>query len=95
MITLNKKQEVLLKYLREGRSQREIASEIGVDRKTVSKYIKEYENKKIEIEQCNDDVHTGELIQNLVEAPKYKVGVRKASNDSGNRTKSYGPSSRK
>ena len=51
--------------------------------------------KKIEIEQCNDDVHTGELIQNLVEAPKYKVGVRKASNDSGNRTKSYGPSSRK
>lgn len=76
MITLNKKQEVLLKYLREGRSQREIASEIGVDRKTVSKYIKEYENKKIEIEQCNDDVHTGELIQNLVEAPKYKVGVR-------------------
>ncbi|WCK53272.1 IS21 family transposase [Aneurinibacillus sp. Ricciae_BoGa-3] len=76
MITLRKKQEVLLMYLREAKSQREIARETGIDRKTVSKYIKEYENKKIEVEQCGDSVHTGELIQELVEAPKYKVGIR-------------------
>ncbi|MDC3411852.1 helix-turn-helix domain-containing protein [Terrihalobacillus insolitus] len=44
MIDLNKKQDVLLMHLREGKSQREIARETGTDRKTVSKYIKEYES---------------------------------------------------
>lgn len=77
MIELSKKQNVLLMYLREGKSQREIARETGVDRKTVRKYIKEYESKRMEIQQSDDPVQTGELIQELVEAPKYKVGVRK------------------
>lgn len=63
-------------YLREGRSQREIAKMTGVDRKTISKYIKEYESKRKELEQCEDQVETGELIQTLVETPKYKVRVR-------------------
>ncbi|SEN67833.1 Homeodomain-like domain-containing protein [Mesobacillus persicus] len=76
MIDLNKKQDVLIMYLREGKSQREIARVTGIDRKTVSKYIKEYESKQQEIEQSNDSVLTGELIQELVEAPKYKVGIR-------------------
>lgn len=58
-------------YLREERSQREIAGITGIDRKTVRKYIKEYEEKKIQIEQSDDSIHTGELIQDLVEAPKY------------------------
>lgn len=64
-------------YLREDKSQREIARIIGIDRKTVRKYINEYENKKQEIERSSNEVHTGELIQDLVDAPKYKVGVRR------------------
>jgi transposase-like protein len=75
MITLIKKQEVLLMFLREGRSQREIANKTGIDRKTVGKYILEYEKKKKEIEQSGDNVERGELIQELVEAPKYKNRV--------------------
>lgn len=63
-------------YLREEKSQREIAIVTGIDRKTVRKYIKEYESKKKEIEQSKNEIHTGELIQDLVDAPKYKVGVR-------------------
>lgn len=70
------KQKVLLMYLREGESQREIARVTGIDRKTVRKYIKEYEKKRKEIECSKDEVHTEELIQDLVETPKYKVGVR-------------------
>ena len=61
-------------YLKEERSQREIARETGIDRKTVSKYIKEQENKQKE--QSHDAVHTEELILELVEALKYKVGIR-------------------
>lgn len=76
MITLNTKQQVLLMYLREGKSQREIARVTGTDRKTIKKYIKEYESKRKEIELSTDEIHTGELIQELVETPRYQVGVR-------------------
>jgi predicted transcriptional regulator len=76
LIKLKKKQEVLLMYLREEKSQREIAKTLEIDRKTVSKYIKEYEKKKIEIDQSKNDIQTGELIQDLIESPKYKVGIR-------------------
>lgn len=76
MITLKKKQEILLMYLREGRSQREIANLTGVDRKTISKYIREYETKREELQQCDTSLEVGELIQTLVEAPAYKTGAR-------------------
>lgn len=76
MIKLKKKQEVLLMYLREGKSQREIAKRVGIDRKTVSKYIKEYEGQRSELEKLDANVDTGELILAMVEAPKYQVGVR-------------------
>jgi transposase len=76
MIDLRQKQEVLLMYLREGESQREIARRIGIDRKTVSKYIKDYESKRNELEKLGTNVEAGELIQSIVETPKYNVGVR-------------------
>jgi len=37
------KQEIILKYVREGRSKRSISLETGYDWKTVDKYIREYE----------------------------------------------------
>ncbi|WP_437177981.1 IS21 family transposase [Heyndrickxia coagulans] len=77
MITLMKKQQVLLMYLREEKSKREIARITGIDRKTISKYIKEYESKKKELEKSTDEIQKGEIIQDLVEAPRYKVGNRK------------------
>ncbi|MBB6447846.1 transposase [Bacillus benzoevorans] len=63
MIELSKKQNVLLMHLREGKSQREIARETGVDRKTVRKYIKEYERKRMEIQQSDDPVQTGVTVK--------------------------------
>ncbi|MDC3418739.1 IS21 family transposase [Aquibacillus salsiterrae] len=75
MINLKNKQEVLIMYLREGRSQREIAKKVGIDRKTVSKYIKEYESQRNELNR-HDIVNAGELIQTIVDAPRYRVGTR-------------------
>jgi transposase len=77
MIQLKKKQDVLLMHIREGRSQREIARETGVDRKTIRKYIEEYETRYKEMENVKDTVLRGELIQELVESPKYRVRNRK------------------
>jgi transposase len=78
VITLKQKQEIILKSYREGKSQRAIARETGIDRKTVSKYIKTYQQAKQELIQSveitrNDQI---DLITNLVAAPKYQVANR-------------------
>ncbi|MCD8503160.1 MAG: IS21 family transposase [Bacillaceae bacterium] len=72
MIDLKNKQEILLMYFREGKSQRSIAKEVGIDRKTVSSYIKDYENKLEELNEQQGPLDKGELIQSIVEEPKYK-----------------------
>lgn len=77
MIILMQKQDILLKYLREGKSQREIARETSVDRKTIRKYINDYEEKLKKLQEAHHEVDRGELIQELVEAPKYRVNNRK------------------
>jgi len=40
------KQEIVIRYFRQGQSQREIAKSLGLNRKTVKRYIKEYVNEK-------------------------------------------------
>lgn len=76
MIKLKSKQNILIKYFREGLSQRAIAREVGMDRKTVKRYIEEYESKLQEIENSNGEIDKGELIQNLVDSPKYDTSNR-------------------
>ena len=39
------KQEIILKSYREGKSQRSISKELGISRKTVRKYITEFEDR--------------------------------------------------
>ncbi|MDY0855109.1 helix-turn-helix domain-containing protein [Bacillus thuringiensis] len=77
MINLQKKQEIILLHVRENYSRRKIAKQLGVDRATVRKYIDEYEEKREKLLQDNKKVDTGELIQSIVEKPKYKIGTRK------------------
>jgi len=76
MIKLIQKQNILIMYYREGKSQREIARLLGVDRKTVRRYINKYEEKRKELEQSSGLVDPGELIQEIAEPPKYTVGNR-------------------
>ncbi len=42
MISMSTKQEIILKYFREGVSIRRISKELGIHRKTVRRYIEEY-----------------------------------------------------
>jgi len=46
MLKMNTKQEIILRYYRDGHSQRRISREIGICRKTVKKYLVEYEKEK-------------------------------------------------
>ncbi|MGO1712323.1 MAG: helix-turn-helix domain-containing protein, partial [Senegalia sp. (in: firmicutes)] len=74
MINLMNKQEIILSHFREGKSQWDIHRETGISRKTIRKYIKEYEKKKREL--LKSDEKNKELIEDLVSPPKYDISNR-------------------
>lgn len=76
MISLLQKQELILNYYREGRSQREISRQTGISRKTIGKYINQYEEKRKELLASEDGADNSALIEAIVEVPKYTVGER-------------------
>lgn len=83
LITLNQKQELILKYYREGKSQRTIEKETGISRKTISRYIVKYETARQELllsTENSNRIDQIDLITNLVEAPKYQVSNREKRN---------------
>lgn len=71
------KQDIILMYIRDKKSKRAIARETGFARKTVDKYINEYETNLMELGvECNDDIKRQELIQQLTNKPEYKSSPR-------------------
>ena len=75
MIGLIDKQKIIISYYREGKTQRQIARETGISRKTIRRYIREYEKKKnILIGSKGSD--RSELIADIVEKPKYDTSSR-------------------
>lgn len=71
MITLMNKQEIILSIVRDGLSQREVHRRTGVDRKTIRKYIREYEAKKAKL--ATNGAEDPALIEDLVSPSKYKT----------------------
>ncbi len=56
------KQKIILKCNHDGQSQRAIHRETDISRKTIRKYIREYESKKVALLEAQD-IPNGELIQ--------------------------------
>jgi len=69
MISLMEKQEIILSNFREGKSQWQIHRETGIDRKTIRKYIRDYDSKKRQL--LDSDKADKELIADIIAAPKY------------------------
>jgi transposase len=66
------KQEIIIGYYREGKSQRRICQELGISRKTVRKYIGQYEER-----QKKTGSFDNAFSEYLSEAPAYNsTGVR-------------------
>ena len=59
------KQEIIISHFLEGKSQWEIHRQTGFDRKTIRKYINQYEKKRNAIIEEKGDV--GVLIDEIVE----------------------------
>jgi len=75
MLSMNTKQEIILRYYRQGHSQRKISRELEICRKTVKKYLQEYEK-----ERNKEPPKEGELTavnNTILEAPKYDSSTRK------------------
>ncbi|SHI06501.1 IS21 family transposase [Clostridium grantii] len=76
MIILNQKQDIVLKHIREGKSQRQISKETGVSRETIRKYITEYENKLVEVTSDLGEIDKTNIIDDITAKPKYLSSPR-------------------
>ena len=78
MIKLIDKQKIILMHVNEGKSQRQISRELKIDRKTIRRYLREYEQKKAALLSkttgCGDN---SVLISDICQEPKYKAQNRK------------------
>lgn len=63
----------------DGKSQRTLHRETGICRKTIRKYIKEYEAKRVALFGSQNSSGE-ELIQSIVENPTYDSSNRKKQN---------------
>lgn len=71
------KQDIILMYIRDQKSRRCISRETGFARKTVDKYINDYECKLLELGvNLDDEIKRQELIQELTDKPRYKSSPR-------------------
>jgi len=75
MLKMNTKQEIILRYYRDGHSQRRISREIGICRKTVKKYLVEYEKERNK-EPPKQGALTA-LNNSILQSPKYDSSTRK------------------
>lgn len=73
---MNKKQDVILKYIRQGKSQRQISKETGICRKTIRKYIKNYEDKLLKVNENLDAVGITDIIDDITSKPRYTSSSR-------------------
>lgn len=75
MISLMDKQKIIVSSFLEGKSQWQIHRESGFDRKTIRKYITEYEEKRGKL--LNGDENKLILTENIIDPPKYDSSNRK------------------
>lgn len=60
------KQKIIIAYFRKGKSQRQIARQMGINRRTIAKYIKDYETKKAQLTGSKGNCNKEELITDIV-----------------------------
>lgn len=76
MISLEEKQQIILRHYHDGESQRKIHKETGISRKTIRKYIKNYEQAKRELLENNSGCHN-DLAADIMDKPQYDSSKRK------------------
>jgi len=76
MIKLIEKQKIIISHFQKGQSQRQIARQMGLNRRTIARYIKDYERKKARLAGSKGNSNQEELIADIVEDPGYDTSSR-------------------
>lgn len=76
MIKLIDKQRIIIMHTNEGKSQRQISRELGIDRKTIRRYLREYDKKKNELLNSKTKENVV-LASDICNKPKYNSSLRK------------------
>lgn len=71
------KQKIIIAYHNKKKSQRVIAQELGLNRRTIARYIKDYEMKRNQLLVNSDDTAKEELIADIIQEPNYNTSSRK------------------
>ena len=74
---MSQKQKIIIAYHNKKKSQRAIARDSGLNRRTVARYIKGYNRKRAELMAAEDDSQKEELTADIIEAPGYDTSSRK------------------
>ncbi len=74
---MSQKQKIIIDYHRGKKSQRRIAREVGLNRRTVARYIKDYEKKRAQLLATADNSQKEELTADIIAAPSYDTSSRK------------------
>ena len=71
------KQKIIISHFQKGKSQRQIARKMGLNRRTIAKYVKDYERKKAKLIDSKGNSNKEELIADIVEDLRYDTSSRK------------------
>lgn len=74
MLKLIDKQKIIIKYFNEGLSGRQIEKELHISRKTIRKYIAEYEGKRNKLIETKEENIV--FIADICQKPKYDSSTR-------------------
>jgi len=74
MIKLIEKQKIIISPYRKGKSQRQISKDLNINRRTIGKYIKDYEDKKAKLVNSKSNYHK------TVAALNMAIATRKTDN---------------
>ncbi len=73
MLEMSQKHSIIIRYFRQGQSQREISRTLGISRPTINKYIKEYELAQ----RGEKPTAESALKSSILDPPKYNSRTRK------------------
>ncbi|WP_169738612.1 helix-turn-helix domain-containing protein, partial [Desulfofalx alkaliphila] len=68
---MSEKQHIVISAFRDGKSLRAISKETGINRRTVTKYVRDYEERRNQLLQADNNIDVKELTDYIVEKPKY------------------------
>ncbi|SFM47336.1 IS21 family transposase [Salibacterium qingdaonense] len=73
---MNQKYHALIQYVHDGKSCRQIARDVGINRDTVRKYVNDYDHKRHLLIEGGKEIDVQALIESLTEKPTYQTGSR-------------------